>query len=375
MPLQDRILPIRPLSSLNSLGSLALSDNTQIQEDDEVERQADDERRSLLSTVGIRPENILTFLRSSMKPSISHQEAVWSCISILYFVICMYLVSVANSHSDDLNPNASVPMDQRKVLKDIPLEYTQSLHIDLPHVVPEILVATSVISWILRVVFMPSAAMALALLRRSFWITGTIYLMRAICVDSTILPFSYTICQVTKDPETSAWIDGFNILLMHRSSCGDVVFSGHSIVYCIAFLSCSTYNLAQNRRWRFILSVLVYAQFLLGLASLLATSYHYSIDIMTAVFVCGMVWMMYHTALRIYDSQLNMSKWAGSLSSGNSRESLRHAEDQSEDLVLDIPMDDDIWTRQNPQKHSLKELKRVHGGWVEFICLIDGQLS
>ena len=346
----------------------------------------------------------------------------WTLVASLYFIMCMYLVSVANSTTDDLNPNSMQPVYLRQVLVDPLMSWVRYwvssgvitisadsasriqdnigfgdeiiLDFTIPSNLPDIFIAVSVLMWLLRLVSMPSLTMGLALLRRTFWITGTAYLLRAACVLMTILPFPYVECDVDKRDGANSWIDAFNIMFMKRSSCGDVFYSGHTVVYSIACLTWLTYSVrARLHCVRFSVALFLIAETLLACLSLLAVGYHYSIDIIVSALICSTMWLLYHTALRIYETHLNQSlriveprrfnrpsphslSLTNAVTLPSSSSSL-----SSHDIIVDI---DDYLSEDTDDSHPAipdrnvvascrQDIKRLHGSWVIFICIIDGK--
>jgi hypothetical protein len=135
-------------------------------------------------------------------------------------------------------------------------------------------------------------------------VVGTAYLLRAATVVMTVLPFSYVPCEAGKPADRPLLVDAFYLLLMLRKSCGDVFFSGHTILYTIGFLAMQTYPI------HFILTGLAFVQYIISLLILIASAYHYSIDVLVSALVVSLLWWSFHVALALepllYPSQSEM---------------------------------------------------------------------
>ena len=112
-------------------------------------------------------------------PSKTTQTAV----SSIFLVLSFYLVCLANSTSDDWNPNSGLPVKQREILPDIPMRFVQRLlslrNRDdtttlLAPEVPDLFVALSLLLWLVHLVGRHRNILAaLDIARRSFYVTGT----------------------------------------------------------------------------------------------------------------------------------------------------------------------------------------------------------
>jgi hypothetical protein len=70
------------------------------------------------------------------------------------------------------------------------------------------------------------------IVRRFAYVTGSIYLLRALCVTVTVLPTPNDKCIIQTSPDSMMY-QALQILTLNRIKCGDVFFSGHSIVYTL----------------------------------------------------------------------------------------------------------------------------------------------
>jgi hypothetical protein len=107
----------------------------------------------------------------------------------VYLLICFYIVCIANSVSDDMNLNNRVDRENRKILPDPIMRFLR--HVLFPNAsplegrptgnpnedlrvgtLPDVLIATSILSWLIAVFGSLRLDQALTIMRRTFWITG-----------------------------------------------------------------------------------------------------------------------------------------------------------------------------------------------------------
>jgi hypothetical protein len=80
-------------------------------------------------------------------------------------------------------------------------------------------------------------------------------------------------------------------------SCGDLVFSGHTVELVLS--ACIWTSYCKSR----FLRLLAIATALLGVTSLLGCRYHYSIDVFTALLLSYLVWSAYPYLLNFSDNR------------------------------------------------------------------------
>lgn len=173
-------------------------------------------------------------------------------------------------------------------------------------------------------------------LRISLYTTSWSFLFRGLCILTTllpppdlqcklhltqkILPFGFVDLQQTTPP--SIWTDVFKLMTLQSRTCGDIFFSGHAIVYTVAVLSWVSLALptaasifgninaaaGSSKISLILLSILanifVTVNYLAALFSLLIFSYHYTIDVVIAVFVSGFIFAGFGLAARVYSMAL-----------------------------------------------------------------------
>ncbi|KAM0676979.1 hypothetical protein BDAP_002450 [Binucleata daphniae] len=103
-------------------------------------------------------------------------------------------------------------------------------------------------------------------------------------VSLTNLPTANTNCiKIAKNMFTT-----FNY---HR--CGDMIFSGHTLIITICALTWSSYDLLVEPRISRIACMLVWLTTFTICFSIILTRNHYSIDVLLSFYVTGSVWIIY----------------------------------------------------------------------------------
>lgn len=211
--------------------------------------------------------------------------------AVLYATVCLYVTAISNSIADRINPNNLVPVAQRLPLPDPFMFMTRPLYqsLGLPPAFSDYMILVCVALIMARVLTMGQRAFTT--MRRIAFVTGTVYFLRAMTVVATVLPNPLLECE-------SQWhdnipYDAFLIFTLQRTSCGDVFFSGHTIIFTIALCVWTTYSRSSVMK-----SVATVAG-IVGMLSLIMSSYHYTIDVAVGWAVTSYVWTMYHYAVTL----------------------------------------------------------------------------
>jgi len=175
-----------------------------------------------------------------LKFAASWRDVRFTAFSIGFMLVCLYVVCVCNGIADrqDMNSN---PNNKKIFLPDLLLQrsYHWFLGTRIPHNLSDILVVTAVVLTIIRI-FLTIERAATAF-RRSFLTIGVLYFARAFTVLATSLPNPLPDCR-PDPPHPNILIDGFWIFVGAKRTCGDVFFSGHSILFTLASLVWNTYQ-------------------------------------------------------------------------------------------------------------------------------------
>lgn len=274
--------------------------------------------------------------------------------ALIWFTFCVFMVSMANAYADRINPNNKIPLESKYVAPDIVLEpafkFFQS-NTWIPRDIPDVLVQTCTLLCLLRCFMF--GQWSVTVLRRCFWIIGFLYLLRAPFVSLTVLPTPWIECEAKFDPDF--FTDTFQLFSQQRMPCGDVFFSGHTILFTISILVYWTYNTPSpafhltktavlippaptarslhrhhhghasttsipqapmiiTTRYLllcYITNIIVTLLAIIGSFSLILASYHYTIDVIMAIVVTVTAWTGYHWCVRI--PGLKYGTWVGRL--------------------------------------------------------------
>lgn len=122
---------------------------------------------------------------------------------------------------------------------------------------------------------------------RLFSVWGIVFILRGVSVVLTSLPDPSDLCREHR-AAASAWKW---LLPMAYPICGDLFFSGHTVMFVLCALVWTRYGgrLPAAAAW------LVAAA---GVLSLIATRYHYSIDVLYGALIATVMWVLYDVDLR-----------------------------------------------------------------------------
>ena len=170
------------------------------------------------------------------------------------------------------------------------------------------------------------------ILRRFAAIQGTCFLLRSITIMATILPNPYDMCVNSSRPDEVPVLEAFKVMLLTRTTCGDVLYSGHAANFTLMALIWQEYGrsfvkevLVRNKRTSLPLStldvsidpeepdaaeysnewymgVLMPRIFWLiavsGYLIIIACRFHYTVDVVVGIVVVAKQWGLYHMVIR-----------------------------------------------------------------------------
>lgn len=172
-----------------------------------------------------------------------------------------------------------------KILPDIGFE-------TLPHYMNDFMITDIyVYGWLLitlwRLYYTGNFELAL---RRFFWISGTLYIIRGFTITFTVLPTPYTGCQprIHEIPLLAA----VKIVFGNLSTCGDVLYSGHTMMLTSSALIWQIYD----RRKLF--TFLAWTVSIIGMLIIISTHFHYSDDVIIAFIFTTFIHLVYFLSLR-----------------------------------------------------------------------------
>lgn len=148
--------------------------------------------------------------------------------------------------------------------------------------------------------------------RRVALIAGLLYMYRGATMFVTVLPMSdpnylcapklnHTITFLDLISRVATIVTGGGMSFSdNKKYCGDFIFSGHTMILLLCFFVVREYT---PRKWIW-LHLVCLAGLILGVAMLLLSRGHYSIDVLIAYWVTSRVWWTYHTLAHSKDLRL-----------------------------------------------------------------------
>lgn len=125
---------------------------------------------------------------------------------------------------------------------------------------------------------------ALLIYFKTFTCTFISYGIRLTLLAATNLP----------DPNMNCFKVATNILTESRfGRCGDLLFSGHTISFTTVFLVWYDYPFFNSRALYKISVATIFGLYVLGLAGILLSRYHYTVDILLSIYVTFFVWRLF----------------------------------------------------------------------------------
>lgn len=170
----------------------------------------------------------------------------------------------------------------------------------------------------------------LLILRRFCAIFACINLMRACCVAVTSLPDASPQCisqfQSGRGSYKSlpifpkAFYRAWKVLIRpsQHITCGDMVFSGHTVFLMLCAMVVKTYcvreelNTPFTRKYSFVLWMVryyVYTGTAFGIFAIVGTRLHYTLDVLIAVYISAQVWCTYHWLCLHPNSSFRILRW------------------------------------------------------------------
>ncbi|KAL5018907.1 hypothetical protein ScPMuIL_004629 [Solemya velum] len=139
------------------------------------------------------------------------------------------------------------------------------------------------------------------LMRRMFSLTGTVFLLRCFTMLITSLSVPGMHLQCSGKMYGDTWVKlrrtleiwmGFGMTLQGVRTCGDYMFSGHTVIITILNFFITEYT---SRRQIYFLHTFTWVLNVFGIFFILAAHEHYSIDVFIAFYITSRLFLYYHT--------------------------------------------------------------------------------
>lgn len=147
--------------------------------------------------ISAHPQETVVSLKEKLKPMRSGRDIRLTIFAFFYFISCLFIVCIANSIADRINPNNHLPVSERKPLPDVFLSFLNYYYKrwNLPVDLSDRMIAVSAICTSIRIFSM--GPRTLTVTRRFLFVAGTVYLIRAVTVVLTVLPNPLKECEST----------------------------------------------------------------------------------------------------------------------------------------------------------------------------------
>lgn len=138
------------------------------------------------------------------------------------------------------------------------------------------------------------------IIRRFCVLEGSLFLLRSVTITITLLPNPFKACQFEATIEESLVYQGLRVMAGQRSTCGDVLFSGHAMIMVLCCLFWfhympTTIPLRISRVMKWIIAIATFC----GVASCVCTKFHYSVDVTVGAILATLLFTLYHLFVRI----------------------------------------------------------------------------
>jgi PAP2 superfamily C-terminal len=224
-------------------------------------------------------------------------------ISIGYFLICYYMMCYSQIVVDRISyeRNYGIILTDWG-FTDLP---EQSSFDNLPNLILFIFFPVTIFSILL---LNPHRA---RIAKRSIFILGSVFGLRALAIRITVLPNPYPQCVYEGNTSNSDFYEALKVGIFQRVTCGDVMFSGHTAAFTFTACFFTQYSrtvierLQLERifksstvgtRWFCVLISWLIAIF--GYFTILMTHFHYSIDIMMGACLTVLIWSLHHQLVK-----------------------------------------------------------------------------
>ncbi|KAG0236201.1 hypothetical protein B0O80DRAFT_425104 [Mortierella sp. GBAus27b] len=261
------------MSSIDSLQAAAVSPDT-------LNRHSD-------TTVVVDSSDHPAPLEHSPKRSIwdrcINSELGRLVVSVIFFAIVCLGMAFCNQFSD----HRWVDTPYRGILlKDRGFDIFPALKDITP---ANAFVLTSLVFTLVGIgLFCPNWTARIIVIRRFFWVVGTLSIYRALTLSVTTLPTPKENCVPTLEK-------GFGEMLLIAlqmipgtvQACTDDIFSGHTVFMVTSAIQ---WRLYCPYKW---VTYFAYVYITVGLYFVIATRLHYTVDVVLAIFITYAVWSVY----------------------------------------------------------------------------------
>jgi len=200
-------------------------------------------------------------------------------VCAVYYGICLYIMSIMAVVSGIRYPKVNLDLPDLG-FEIIPVMDKQQTTI------PNSMLLVGLLGGVLRCVLHDKG---ITIIRRFLVIHGTTALIRCICLVATSYPDPNRLCIGYQAPDTAALFWQETIIHTGFLTCGDLMFSGHTLVYILIAMLWQKYCGKYEK-------IFVWLLMLFACFSLVATRMHYTDDVLIAFYIAVTAWWFYHYA-------------------------------------------------------------------------------
>ncbi|XP_057700014.1 phosphatidylcholine:ceramide cholinephosphotransferase 2 [Corythoichthys intestinalis] len=244
---------------------------------------------------GFRKSRNNDYVKISMKEAeVNRLPAEWWKTLLLFFYITFSMVLttvVITAVHEKVPPKEEIPP-----LPDTFFEYID--RVKWAFTVTEVNGIVLVTVWLLQLFFFQHKSIVL---RRYFFIAGTLYLYRCVTIYITTLPVPgmHMNCapKLYGDFYGKFWrvlnlISGAGMSMTNTTiMCGDFLYSGHTMVLTLTYLFIKEYS-PRSFWWYHLMCWLLSA---VGVVCILVAREHYSVDVVVAYYITTRLFWFYHS--------------------------------------------------------------------------------
>jgi len=227
-------------------------------------------------------------------------------------VVAAFLIGSATVYTDcvaqvylELNTPKAV---SKLILNDRGFDLIPHWH--APHAADSALSGFITVTALRFMVFTGPYAMRWTIARRWLVCVGLLFLLRGMCIICTVLPNPDLDCKsdVTAKDHESIFLLALGIALGFRTTCADVLYSGHTINFALAALIWYDYSrlcpIWPEKKWGWFERVPVSRIFAItwavtGCIIIVATRFHYTVDVWIGFWMTYFLWRYYHEAIKV----------------------------------------------------------------------------
>ncbi|CEO94871.1 hypothetical protein PBRA_003684 [Plasmodiophora brassicae] len=144
-------------------------------------------------------------------------------------------------------------------------------------------------------------------IRRWAFLQGTMFFLRGVCIAVTRLPNPDSTCAAVIPKTDNVFIDAFKVIDLQLVTCRDVLFSGHTTSMMLSALLVHLHTVPDSttkvgRRLSRAAQFVIWAEVIFGIFTIIASKFHYTIDVVIAVTMSCLLSWFYFALVRLHEA-------------------------------------------------------------------------